>query len=131
MAETALHVGSGKVRELYALGDDRLLIDGIRQDFRLRRRPADADSRQGSRSHRPLRLLVRPYAARSCPTICSGVRPDGRSLECRRLEMLPVELVVRGYLSGSGWRDYRRPVPSAATRSRRDCGSRIGWPLPS
>jgi phosphoribosylaminoimidazole-succinocarboxamide synthase len=31
---------------------------------------------------------------------------DGRSTECRRLEMLPIECVVRGYLSGSGWKDY-------------------------
>jgi phosphoribosylaminoimidazole-succinocarboxamide synthase len=36
-----------------------------------------------------------------------GVRPDGRSMECRRLEMLPLECVVRGYLAGSGWKDYR------------------------
>jgi phosphoribosylaminoimidazole-succinocarboxamide synthase len=34
------------------------------------------------------------------------LRPDGRSTECRRLEMLPIECVVRGYLSGSGWKDY-------------------------
>jgi phosphoribosylaminoimidazole-succinocarboxamide synthase len=32
---------------------------------------------------------------------------DGRSTECRRLEMLPIECVVRGYLAGSGWSDYR------------------------
>ena len=32
---------------------------------------------------------------------------DGRSTICRRLEMLPVEFVVRGYLSGSGWVDYQ------------------------
>jgi phosphoribosylaminoimidazole-succinocarboxamide synthase len=32
---------------------------------------------------------------------------DGRSLICDRLEMLPIECVVRGYLAGSGWRDYR------------------------
>ena len=32
---------------------------------------------------------------------------DGRTMTCRRLEMLPVEFVVRGYLAGSGWRDYR------------------------
>ena len=35
------------------------------------------------------------------------LRADGRSLECRKLEMLPIECVVRGYLAGSGWRDYR------------------------
>src|SRR4029077_19047048 len=32
---------------------------------------------------------------------------DGRSTECQRLEMLPIECVVRGYLAGSGWKDYR------------------------
>src|SRR5579862_7168579 len=32
----------------------------------------------------------------------------GRALAVRRLEMLPVECVVRGYLSGSGWNDYKR-----------------------
>jgi phosphoribosylaminoimidazole-succinocarboxamide synthase len=31
----------------------------------------------------------------------------GRSMICRRLEILPVECVVRGYLAGSGWKDYR------------------------
>jgi len=32
----------------------------------------------------------------------------GRALRVRRLNMLPVECVVRGYLSGSGWKDYQR-----------------------
>jgi phosphoribosylaminoimidazole-succinocarboxamide synthase len=40
------------------------------------------------------------------PNHLLALRDDGRSLECRRLEMLPVEIVVRGYLSGSGWKDY-------------------------
>jgi len=31
----------------------------------------------------------------------------GRTMVVRRLEMLPIECVVRGYLAGSGWRDYR------------------------
>jgi phosphoribosylaminoimidazole-succinocarboxamide synthase len=35
------------------------------------------------------------------------LRDDGRSTECRRLEMLPLECVVRGYITGSGWKDYR------------------------
>jgi phosphoribosylaminoimidazole-succinocarboxamide synthase len=32
----------------------------------------------------------------------------GRAMLVRRLDMLPVECVARGYLAGSGWRDYRR-----------------------
>jgi phosphoribosylaminoimidazole-succinocarboxamide synthase len=39
-----------------------------------------------------------------------GVPADvrGRALKVRKLRMLPVECVVRGYLSGSGWKDYQR-----------------------
>jgi phosphoribosylaminoimidazole-succinocarboxamide synthase len=39
-----------------------------------------------------------------------GVPEDlrGRALRVKRLRMLPVECVVRGYLSGSGWKDYGR-----------------------
>jgi phosphoribosylaminoimidazole-succinocarboxamide synthase len=42
-----------------------------------------------------------------CANHLLAVRPDGRSTECRRLSMLPIECVVRGYLAGSGWKDYR------------------------
>jgi len=39
----------------------------------------------------------------------AGVPPEvlGRALVVRRLEMLPVECVVRGYITGSGWKDYQ------------------------
>ncbi len=43
-----------------------------------------------------------------CANHLLHVREDGRSTECRRLEMLPIECVVRGYLAGSGWKDYQR-----------------------
>jgi phosphoribosylaminoimidazole-succinocarboxamide synthase len=42
------------------------------------------------------------------PNHLMALRSDGRSTECRRLEMVPIECVVRGYLSGSGWKDYRQ-----------------------
>jgi phosphoribosylaminoimidazole-succinocarboxamide synthase len=45
-----------------------------------------------------------------------ALRADGRSSECRRLEMLPLECVVRGYLAGSGWKDYRRSSEIAGHR---------------
>lgn len=32
---------------------------------------------------------------------------DGNSMMCRKLEMLPVECIVRGYISGSGWKSYQ------------------------
>ena len=113
---------SGKVREIYALDDERLLLVASRPHLHVRRDPPDADPRQGPRAHRHVGVLVRAHAAdrpEPPPRACGD---DGRSLECRRLEMLPVELVVRGYLSGSGWVDYRRVRrglrPRAACRAR-------------
>jgi phosphoribosylaminoimidazole-succinocarboxamide synthase len=105
MADLA-HVGSGKVRELYALDDQRLLLVATDRisvfDVVL---PTDIPDKG-----RVLTGLAAFWFARTraiCPNHLLAVRPDGRSTECRRLEMLPIECVVRGYLSGSGWRDYR------------------------
>jgi phosphoribosylaminoimidazole-succinocarboxamide synthase len=105
MPETALHVGSGKVRELYALDDERLLLvasDRISTfDVVL---PTEIPDKG-----RVLTGLSAFWFARTrdiCPNHLLALRPDGRSTECRRLEMLPIECVVRGYLSGSGWKDY-------------------------
>ena len=106
MAESAVHVGSGKVRELYELGPERLLLvasDRISVfDVVL---PTEIPDKG-----RVLTGLSAFWFARTrslVPNHLLDVREDGRSLECRRLEMLPLELVVRGYLSGSGWRDYQ------------------------
>jgi phosphoribosylaminoimidazole-succinocarboxamide synthase len=102
----AVHVASGKVRELYALDDERLLLvasDRISVfDVVL---PTEIPDKG-----RVLAGLSAFWFARTreiCPNHLLRVRPDGRSLECRRLDMLPLECVVRGYLSGSGWKDYR------------------------
>jgi phosphoribosylaminoimidazole-succinocarboxamide synthase len=106
MSNAATHVGSGKVRELYALGDDRLLLvasDRISTfDVVL---PTEIPDKG-----RVLTGLSAFWFAQTQP-LCANhllaLRPDGRSLECRRLEMLPLECVVRGYLAGSGWKDYQ------------------------
>jgi phosphoribosylaminoimidazole-succinocarboxamide synthase len=105
MPEAALHVGSGKVRELYALDDDRLLLvasDRISTfDVVL---PTEIPDKG-----RVLTGLSAFWFTRTrdiCANHLLALRPDGRSTECRRLEMLPIECVVRGYLSGSGWKDY-------------------------
>jgi phosphoribosylaminoimidazole-succinocarboxamide synthase len=102
----AVHVGSGKVRELYALDDERLLLvasDRISVfDVVL---PTEIPDKG-----RVLAGLSAFWFGRTreiCPNHLLQVRPDGRSLECRRLDMLPLECVVRGYLAGSGWKDYR------------------------
>ncbi|MDQ3067668.1 MAG: phosphoribosylaminoimidazolesuccinocarboxamide synthase [Actinomycetota bacterium] len=105
MPEAAVHVASGKVRELYALGDDRLLLvasDRISTfDVIL---PTEVPDKG-----RVLTGLSAFWFARTrhiVPNHLLVLRGDARSLECRRLEMLPVEVVVRGYLAGSGWKDY-------------------------
>ncbi len=106
MPEAALHVGSGKVRELYALDDHRLLLvasDRISTfDVVL---PTEIPDKG-----RVLTGLSAFWFGRTrdiCANHLLAVRDDGRSTECRRLEMLPIECVVRGYLAGSGWKDYR------------------------
>jgi phosphoribosylaminoimidazole-succinocarboxamide synthase len=50
----------------------------------------------------------------------------GRAMICRRATVLPVELIVRGYLAGSGWKDYQRtgavcgiPLPQGLRESDR------------
>ncbi len=105
MSEAALHVGSGKVRELYALDDERLLLvasDRISTfDVVL---PTEIPDKG-----RVLTGLSGFWFARTrglVPNHLLGLRADGRSTEARRLSMLPIECVVRGYLAGSGWKDY-------------------------
>jgi phosphoribosylaminoimidazole-succinocarboxamide synthase len=107
MSETAVHVGSGKVRELFALDDERLLLvasDRISTfDVVL---PTEIPDKG-----RVLTGLSAFWFARTehlCANHVLAIRPDGRSTECRRLTMLPLECVVRGYLAGSGWAEYSR-----------------------
>jgi phosphoribosylaminoimidazole-succinocarboxamide synthase len=106
MSNAVAHIGSGKVRELYALDEDRLLLvasDRISTfDVVL---PTEIPDKG-----RVLTGLSAFWFSRTrdiCPNHLLRVRPDGRSTECRRLEMLPLECVVRGYLAGSGWKDYQ------------------------
>jgi phosphoribosylaminoimidazole-succinocarboxamide synthase len=105
MSEAVVHVGSGKVRELYDIGDERLLLvasDRISTFDVILPTPIPDKGRV-------LTGLSAFWFARTeqlVPNHLLALRADGRSLECRRLAMLPVEVVVRGYLSGSGWRDY-------------------------
>jgi phosphoribosylaminoimidazole-succinocarboxamide synthase len=121
----ATHIGSGKVRELYALDDDRLLLvasDRISTFDVVLPTPIPDKGRV-------LTGLSAFWFARTrhiVPNHLLSLREDGRSLECRRLEMLPVEVVVRGYLAGSGWRDYRaggavcgHPLPAGLVESER------------
>jgi phosphoribosylaminoimidazole-succinocarboxamide synthase len=101
-----VHVGSGKVRELYAIDDERLLLTASDRisvfDVVL---PTEIPDKG-----RVLTGLSGYWFTRTkeiVPNHLLAIREDGRSMECKRLEMLPIECVVRGYLSGSGWKSYR------------------------
>jgi phosphoribosylaminoimidazole-succinocarboxamide synthase len=102
----AAHVASGKVREIYALDDERLLLvasDRISTfDVVLPTEIPDKGRVLTGLSGFWFTLL-RPIV----PNHMLGIRDDGRTMECRRLAMLPIECVVRGYLAGSGWKDYQ------------------------
>jgi len=113
-------VRSGKVRDLYAVDDERLLLvasDRISAFDVVLPTPIPEKGRVLTGLSRfwfgetaslvpnhllatdPIRLpaAFHPHVA--------GLR--GRMMLCRRVEVLPVECVVRGYLAGSGWKDYR------------------------
>jgi len=102
----AVHVASGKVREIYALDEDRLLLvasDRISTFDVVLPTPIPDKGRV-------LTGLSAFWFARTnriVPNHLLELRPDGRTMVCRKLEMLPIECVVRGYLTGSGWRDYQ------------------------
>ena len=102
----ATHVASGKVREIYALDDDRLLLvasDRISTfDVVL---PTDIPDK--GRVLTGLSGFWFSLLHTIVPNHMLSIHDDARSMECKRLEMLPIECVVRGYLAGSGWKDYQ------------------------
>ena len=97
---------SGKVRDLYAVGADRLLL--VASD-RLSAFDVVLPTEIPDKG-RVLTGLSGFWFARTkeiVPNHLLTMREDGRSMECKRLVMLPIECVVRGYLSGSGWKSYQ------------------------
>ena len=105
----AVHLACGKVRELYALDDERLLLVASRPHLDLRRGPADADPRQGPRAHRPLGVLVRADA-RHRP------QPPARAARRRPLDRVPPARDAAGRAAScaatsparAGWTTARR-----------------------
>jgi phosphoribosylaminoimidazole-succinocarboxamide synthase len=114
-------VRRGKVRDVYAVDEDRLLIvatDRISAFDSVSPTPIE-------RKGEVLTALSRFWFARLGQIVPNHLlttnideMPDairghagelsGRSMLVRRTEVFPVECVVRGYLSGSGWKDYQQ-----------------------
>ena len=120
MSSTGIrHVASGKVREIYELDDDHLLFvasDRMSAFDVIMAEPIPDKGRVltaltafwleqlGPVAPNHLVSLDVPPAASS-----AGLTDlEGRVMVVRRAEMLPVECIVRGYLSGSAWAEYRR-----------------------
>jgi phosphoribosylaminoimidazole-succinocarboxamide synthase len=105
------HLSSGKVRDIYAVGEDRLLLvasDRISTYDVVHPTPIPDKGKV-------LTGLTAFWLERTgdiCPNhlISYTDVPEefrGRAMLVERLEMAPVECVVRGYITGSGWKDYQ------------------------
>ena len=112
------HLASGKVREIYEVDDQRLLFvatDRISAyDVILNQAIPDKGKVLTALSLHFFELLDTPnhFLTMDLSNVPDLDRDDlaelsGRSMLVRRAEVIPVECVVRGYLYGSSWREYR------------------------
>jgi phosphoribosylaminoimidazole-succinocarboxamide synthase len=110
-AAALTHVSSGKVREIYASGEERLLL--VASD-----RISTYDVVHPTPIPDKGKVLtgMTAFWLERTEVICANHLlsytdvPDefrGRAMLVERLEMVPVECVVRGYITGSGWKDYQ------------------------
>jgi phosphoribosylaminoimidazole-succinocarboxamide synthase len=108
LAELKLH-SSGKVREMYEVDGDLLMVASDRISAYDVIMPSPIPDK--GRVLTQMSLFWFDSTATICPNHfrCEDVPEEvaGRAIRVRRLDMYPVECVVRGYLSGSGWREYR------------------------
>ena len=127
MSTAALHTSQlrslpllarGKVRDNYAVGEDRILMvasDRISAFDVIMDQPIPGKGELLTRMalwwFEQLKDIVPNHLTGDAPE--SVVAPDeaaqvrGRSMLVKRLKPIPVEAVVRGYLAGSGWKEYQ------------------------
>jgi phosphoribosylaminoimidazole-succinocarboxamide synthase len=113
---------SGKVRDVYSLGDSVLLLvasDRVSAYDHVLPTPIPDKGKILTQ----LSLWWFEQLADTVPNhlVDAEIPAEfaGRAMACRKLSMVPVECVARGYLAGSGWREYRQT------------GSACGVPLPA
>ena len=102
-------VHSGKIRELYALPDDQLLLlatDNVSAYDRVL--PTPIPGKGAVLTQLTTWWLSQLGDVMPTHLVSSDVPADvaGRALVVEKLDMIPVECVVRGYLAGSGWKEY-------------------------
>ena len=109
----------GKVRDLYAVNAERLLIvqtDRLSAFDVILPTPVPGKGRvlteMSNFWFRKLRHVIPNHLLDVAPeTLVAAVergQVQGRAFVVRRLQPLPIEAIVRGYMAGSGWKDYRK-----------------------
>jgi phosphoribosylaminoimidazole-succinocarboxamide synthase len=110
-AAALTHVSSGKVREIYASGEERLvLVASDRISTYDVVHPTPIPDKGKVLTGMTAFWLDRTANICANHLISYTDVPDefrGRAMLVERLEMVPVECVVRGYITGSGWKDYQ------------------------
>lgn len=113
------HLHSGKVRDLYAVDDERMLIVASDRLSAFDVVLPTPIPRKGAMlttlsnfwfarlGHIVDHHLLDTDLAAVLPNATEREPVEGRSVVARRLRALPVEAIVRGHLIGSGWRDYQ------------------------
>jgi phosphoribosylaminoimidazole-succinocarboxamide synthase len=135
-------IGRGKVRDIYAVGADRLLLiatDRVSAFDVVMAEPVPMKgavlTQLSAWWFRRLDGVVRHHMLSVDPDEIIAAAPSlaphratlvGRAMLCRRVSVVPVECVVRGYLSGSAWKEYAatgtlagEPLPAGLRRSER------------
>jgi phosphoribosylaminoimidazole-succinocarboxamide synthase len=117
--KTLPRIGRGKVRDIYAVGADRMLIVTSDRLSAFDVVLSDPIPDKG----RVLNEMANFWFERLghiVPNQLTGIDPEsvvaeeerpqvrGRSMVVKKLKPLPIEAVVRGYIIGSGWKDYQR-----------------------
>jgi phosphoribosylaminoimidazole-succinocarboxamide synthase len=108
LADLPLHA-SGKVREIYQDGDELIMVASDRISVYDVILPTDIPDKGRVLTQMSLfwfgltgDIVPNHFISEDVPAEAAG-----RGMRVKRLEMYPIECVVRGYLSGSGWREYR------------------------
>lgn len=115
---TGLTPRRGKVRDIYEFGDrllfvatdrisafDHILPTGIADKGRVLTKISEFWFGKLGISHH---LLSMDVSSLALPADTNLAALDGRSMIVRKTDVIPIECVVRGYLAGSGWKEYQK-----------------------
>ncbi len=145
LTRSVTKIASGKVREVYDIDDDHLLIlstDRISAFDVIMNEPVPDRGRvltaltaywlDDVASDLPHHLVTSTPDESLLDAVRGDVSdPEGRAMVVRKAEMLPIEFIVRGYLAGSGWKEYgeRHTLHGSALPDGLQLGSELPAPV--